>query len=110
MSEKKTEGLSIVEQPENKVCKIKFEKPVMYDGVEINELEFDFNKATVDLALKVESEMKSEAKILSSTLFDTDFQLRIAFRVCKQPVGMDILKYIPLSEFGKIRTDLRNFF
>lgn len=84
-------------------------KPVMYNGEEINEISFDFNKLSGADALNIDSELRSMGKQVNVAATDADFLIRMARNACDKAVGIDFFKQISIVDFNKIINRARFF-
>lgn len=84
-------------------------KPVMYNGEEIKEISFDFNKLTGADALNIDSELKSMGKQVNVAAMDADYLIRMARNACDKAVGIDFFKQISIVDFNKTISRARFF-
>lgn len=84
-------------------------RPVMYNGEEIKELSFDFNKLTGDDAFNINAELEAIGKQVIVPSSSVDFLIRVARNACNKPVGVDFFKQISIVDFTKIQNRARFF-
>ena len=89
--------------------KLKFKKPFTYDGVDYDELEFDFDGLTGGDSLEVEKELARMGTQVAVPAFSGDYILRIAARACTSPIGSDAFRLMSLKDYNKVRAKVRNF-
>lgn len=94
-------------KPEN-VYKLR--KPVTYNGAEISEVAFDFEKLTGADALNIEDELLQRATPpVSGAINSAAYLIRMASRACTAPVGEDFFQMISIVDFEKIKNRARFF-
>ena len=72
-------------------------KTVMYNGEEVTELAFDFDKLTGADALNIEEELVSRGKTMYyGAINDANYLIRMAAKACTKPVGVDFFYKISL--------------
>lgn len=104
-----TEEKSVSEQVEDTMEEMTFDskplmlkKPVMYNGKEIREISFDFDKLTGADALNIDSELRSMGKPVNVAAMDADYLIRMARNACDKAVGIDFFRQISIVDFNKI--------
>ena len=89
--------------------KLKFKKPFTYDGVDYDELEFDFDGLTGGDSLEVEKELARMGTQVAVPAFSGDYIIRIAARACTSPIGSDAFLRMSLKDYNRVRSRVRNF-
>lgn len=85
-------------------------KPVMYNGEEVTELTFDFDKLTGADALNIEEELVSRGKTMYyGAINDANYLIRMAAKACTKPVGVDFFYKISIIDFERIKNRARFF-
>lgn len=85
-------------------------KPVMYNGEEVTELAFDFDKLTGADALNIEEELVSRGKTMYyGAINDANYLIRMAAKACTKPVGVDFFYKISIIDFERIKNRARFF-
>ena len=88
----------------------KLSKPVTYNGEEVSELTFNFEKITGRDAIEIEGELISSGKIaLYSQVSNVHYIIRVAARACEKPIGIDIFDLVSISDFNSLRTHTQLF-
>ncbi len=83
----------------------KLRKPIMYNGEELKELSFDFNKLTGEDCIAVESELLSRGvAVIGNPASNIQYIIRMAARACTKTVGIDIFRTMSATDFNRIRT------
>lgn len=81
-------------------------KPIMYNGEEITELSFDFEKLTGKDGIETERGLKrSGISVYGHPASDVDYVIGMAARACTRAVGTDIFNNMSITDFNKIRTN-----
>ncbi len=88
---------------------LKLRRPFTWEGTEYSELEFDWTELTGEDFLNIESEVNSEGYVVITPEFSTMFIVYMAIRGCKQPIGTDAVKKLPIGVFNRIRSRARSF-
>lgn len=89
---------------------LKLSEPIVYNGEEIKELHFNFNKLTGLDAIEIEDELQRTGKItMYSQVTNVHFITRAAARACTKPVGIDIFGVIPMPDFEHLRNKVQLF-
>ena len=84
----------------------KLSKPIMYNGEEITELAFDFEKLTGTDGIETERSLKRRGiSIFGHPASDVDYVINMAARACTRTVGTDIFANMSITDFNKIRTN-----
>lgn len=85
-------------------------KTVMYNGEEVTELAFDFDKLTGADALNIEEELVSHGKTMYyGAINDANYLIRMAAKACTKPVGVDFFYKISIIDFERIKNRARFF-
>ena len=85
-------------------------KPVMYNGEEITELAFDFDKLTGADALNIEEELVSRGKTMYyGAINDANYLILMAVKACTKTVGVDFFYKISIIDFERIKNRARFF-
>lgn len=88
----------------------KLSKPVTYNGEEISELNFDFNKITGRDAIEIEDELQRIGKLsMFSQVSNINYIIRVAARGCEKAVGSDIFSLVSISDFNALRNHVQLF-
>lgn len=88
---------------------VKLRKPLMYNGTEYEELEFDFDGLTGNDSLEVEKELARRGVQVLVPAFSGEYLVRIAARACTAPIGHDAMLKMSIQDYNKIRSRVRNF-
>ncbi len=88
---------------------IKLRKPITYNGKEIKELSFDFDKLTGRDGLAIEEEISLSGKSVIAPVFSIHYLVRMAARACTEKIGIDLFDYISLKDFDRVRSAARSF-
>lgn len=81
-------------------------KPIMYNGEEITELTFDFEKLNGKDGIETERGLKLRGiSIYGHPASDVDYVIGMAARACTKAVGTDIFNNMSITDFNKIRTN-----
>lgn len=88
---------------------LKLKKPFVWEGTEYKELDFDWSELTGEDFLNIESEVNSEGYAVITPEFSTMFIIYMAIRGCRQPLGTDAVKKLPIGAFNKVRSRARSF-
>lgn len=89
--------------------KLILKKPFVWEGNEYKELDFDWSELTGEEFLNIESEVNAEGYAVITPEFSTVFLVYMAVRGCKQPIGTDAIKKLPIGPFNRIRSRARSF-
>ncbi len=85
-------------------------KPILYNGAEISELTFDFEKLTGADALNIEEQLAARGKTMyAGAINDANYLILMAAKACTQPVGMDFFNRISIIDFERIKNRARFF-
>lgn len=88
---------------------LRFRKPLEYDGETYEELKFDFDSLTGNDSLMVERELNRAGVQLVVPGFNGDYLIRMAIRACVDNVGNDVVRYMSLRDYSRLRSEMRNF-
>lgn len=88
----------------------KFKRPVKYNGQDIEELTFDFNKLSGKDCMAVEEELRMMNVSLVAPTFNGMYLIRMAARACTEKIGADIFYLMPAGDFTRIRSRTQSFF
>lgn len=88
---------------------LKLKKPFVWEGTEYTELDFDWSELTGEDYLNIETEVNAEGYAVITPEFSTMFIVYMAIRGCKQPIGTDAVKKLPIAAFNRIRSRARSF-
>lgn len=108
---KETEKTEITEPEENNSHWLwKLSKPVTYNGEEISELYFNFDKLTGRDAAEIEAElMKLGLLSYYSQLMNVNYITRLAARACEKPIGIDLFDMVSIRDFHVLRNHTQLF-
>ena len=85
-------------------------RPVLYNGEEVTELAFDFDRLTGADALNIEEELVMLRKpMYFGAINDVNYLIRMAAKACTKPVGMDFFNKVPITDFERIKNRARFF-
>ncbi len=85
-------------------------KPILYNGEEISELSFDFDKLTGADALNIEEQLIARGKTMYyGALNDANYLILMAAKACTKPVGADFFNRISIVDFERIKNRARFF-
>lgn len=85
-------------------------KPVLYNGEEVTELAFDFDKLTGADALNIEEELAARGKAMYfGAINDANYLIRMAAKACTKPVGMDFFNKVSIIDFERTKNRARFF-
>lgn len=102
------EDEEIVESDDNWVWKLA--KPVTYNGEEISELRFNFEKLTGRDALEIENELMRFGKLSAYTqVGNINYLMKAAARACEKPIGEDFFNLVSISDFNTLRNKIQLF-
>lgn len=91
--------------------KIKLRKPVPYNNITLENLEFDYDDLTGKDCMAVEAEMATKGKTVIAPAFSSEFLLRISAKACtNEKIGYDAFMQMNALDCNKIRSFARNFF
>ena len=85
------------------------DKPFTWEGKTYESLTFDFSGLTGEDSLAIENEMLSLGKALIVPEFSGEYLLRMAARACRENIGTDALKHLPMFHYNRIRSRARSF-
>lgn len=88
---------------------LKFKKPFTYDGVEYDELEFDFEGLTGNDSMEIEKELARRGVQVVTPAFNGEYIIRLAARACTTNIGHDAMLQMSIRDYNKIRSRVRNF-
>lgn len=88
---------------------LKFKKPFEYDGQSYTELTFNWDALTGEDSLAIEAELQAMGKLIVSPTFSGEYLVRMAAKACTTPVGQDLLRALPISDYNRIRSAARSF-
>lgn len=88
---------------------ITLKKPVTYNEKTYSTLEFDFEKLTGEDALNIEDELASIGKVTVAPVFSGEYLIRMAAKACSEPIGSDLFRKLPISDYNRIRSKARSF-
>ena len=101
--------LDELDKEEDTVWTYTLRKPVSYNGETFTELHFDFENLSGKTILQIDRELQRLGLAAAAPEFSTDFQIRIAMRACKEPVGSDFFDMLGAKDFMRIRSRARGF-
>lgn len=85
-------------------------QPITYNGEEISELKFNFNKLTGKDAIEVENELIRIGKLaIYGQASNINYILRMAARACEKPIGIDLFDIVGVPDFNVLRTHAQLF-
>lgn len=85
-------------------------KSVLYNGEEITELSFDFDRLTGADALNIEEQLAAQGKTAyAGAVNDANYLILMAAKACTTPVGADFFKRISIVDFERIKNRSRFF-
>ena len=84
-------------------------KPVKYNGEEITELDFDFDKLTGADSVNIEAELQAQGITVLFESVSGPYLVRLAARACNQPIGADFFDVLPLRDYNLIKRMARDF-
>ena len=88
----------------------KLSQPTTYNGEEITELKFNFNKLTGMDAIEVENELMRTGKLaIYGQASNINYILRMAARACEKPIGIDLFDIVGITDFHVLRTHTQLF-
>ena len=88
---------------------IVLKKPVEYNGIKYEKLEFDFDKLTGKDLLSIGAELRAQGKVATIPVASNDFLAVTAIRACTAEIGVDIYAVLSFYDATKIETMTRNF-
>lgn len=92
------------------VWKCKLSKPITYNGVEYNELTFNFGKLTGADALNIEDELIAKGKpVFMNETANAQYLILLAARACEEHIGSDAFKPMSIIDFNRIKNKARLF-
>jgi hypothetical protein len=87
----------------------KFSKPLKYNSKSYEKLDFDFDSLTGRDALDVSAELDAKGSAMVVPSLSMPFQVGIATKACTEKIGSDAFDFMPLHDFFKITSEVRNF-
>lgn len=88
----------------------RLKKPILYNGEEVSEFSFDFDKLTGADALNIEEQLASCGKtIYAGAINDANYLILMAAKACTKPLGVDFFKRIGIADFERIKNRARFF-
>ncbi len=84
-----------------------FTKPYTFEEKTYTRLVFDFEKLIGDDLVSIENEMAAVGEYALSPEISTSFLYRLAAKAAG--VGSDVIAYMPIRDFGKIKNKSRDF-
>lgn len=107
---KTEENVVNTEEEDLSVWTWKLSKPTTYNGEEISELKFNFNKLTGKDATDVENELMRIGKLaIYGQASNINYILRMAARACEKPIGIDLFDIVGVRDFDVLRTHTQLF-
>ena len=85
------------------------DKPFVWEGKTYKTMTFDFGALTGEDSLAIEGEMLALGKLLIAPEFSGEYLLRMAAHACRENIGTDALKRLPMFHYNKIRSRARSF-
>lgn len=88
-----------------------FQQPFVYEGREIRELTFDFDKLSGKDVLSISRELASlgRVSVLPKSIND-DYLIRFAARACTEKIGIDVFEYMDAKSAVRIISRTQSFF
>ncbi len=85
-------------------------KPILYNGEEVSELSFDFDKLTGADALNIAEQIDSCGKTMyAAAINDAHYLILMAAKACTKPLGADFFNRISIVDFERIKNRARFF-
>lgn len=98
------------EEELNGVFTYELKKPVIYNGENITELSFDFERLTGGDSLKIEDELQALGKTAVVPALNSEYLIRMAAMACtKKGIGADLFPILGIADFTKITSKAKNF-
>ena len=60
-------------------------------------------------SLSIENELQAQGKFVVAPTFSGEYLVRMASRACTVPVGQDLIRSLPISDYNRIRSAARSF-
>jgi hypothetical protein len=87
----------------------RFKKPIMYNGKEYEELNFDFDSLSGQDILNIDSEMEMLGVNIAVRELNSRYQMAFAAKACKEPIGSDIFTLMRVPDFLRITRKVKTF-
>jgi hypothetical protein len=101
---------AILEEQPDGVYTHRFSKPVLYDGKTYESLSFDFDRLTGGDSLDVMDELMRKGHGVFMKTSDDFYITKMCARACREPVGDDIFRLMPVKDHNTIINRSRRFF
>lgn len=88
---------------------LNLKKPITYEEITAQTLEFDFESLTGSDSLAVERELQTMNLPVIVREINGDYLIRIACRACTQPVSVDFLMKLPIRAANNLMGAVRSF-
>ena len=88
---------------------VELKRPVEYNGVTYDKLEFNFDSLSGADLLNIGDELRSQGKVTVSPIASSPFLAATAIRACTAPIGTDIYDLLSFYDAAKIEQMTRNF-
>lgn len=107
---KNEENVVNTEEEDLSVWTWKLSQPTTYNGEEISELKFNFDKLTGKDAIEVENELMRTGKLMIYAQGNNiNYIVRMAARACEKPIGIDLFDIVGARDFDVLRTHTQLF-
>ena len=87
-----------------------FRRAFKWEGKVYSKLTFDFGSLTGADVLAVEEELLKMRHIVVIPQLDAEYKIRIASRACREPLGDDAFRAMPMRDFVAIMGRVQGFF
>lgn len=91
------------------VVTIQLSHPITYESNTYQELSFDFDRLSGEDSLSIENELQAQGKFVVAAAFSGEYLVRMAARACTAPIGQDLIRALPISDYNRIRNAARSF-
>ena len=90
--------------------KVRLHDPVLYNGEELTELDFDFSRLTGKDAQSISRELTRRGISVFSPALSDDYLIRMAVKGCvNKMIGTDLFQELSLLDYNRILLKARNF-
>lgn len=88
---------------------ITLSRPVMYNGEEIRELDFEWDRLTGKDSLDIENEVNMRQKVVGNPRFSGEYLLCMAVKASCPKVDRSFFLRMALTDFNRVRSAASNF-
>lgn len=89
---------------------VKLRRPTLYNGEELTELVFDFDRLTGRDAMNISRELTRKGISAVSPALSDDYLMRMAVKACVNvKIGIDLFPDLTLADYNRVLLKARNF-